>query len=110
MAKAAWKLVRDKIPAIIEAEGKTPETRIVTDKAYSKALTKKLDEEVKELKVELNSDNKYGVTLEICDVLEVLSCIANDRGLKLDELFEIANQKREERGSFLDGIELKIEK
>ena len=42
------KLVRDKIPEIIEASGKTCETEILSDKEYLQMLDKKLDEELAE--------------------------------------------------------------
>ena len=43
------KLVREKIPEIIEASGKTCETEILSDEEYLQMLDKKLDEEVARL-------------------------------------------------------------
>ena len=40
------KLVRDKIPEIIEAGGETPVTRILDDEEYKLCLEEKLNEEV----------------------------------------------------------------
>ena len=40
------KLVRDNIPEIIEASGKTCEMEILSDEEYLQMLDKKLDEEV----------------------------------------------------------------
>lgn len=40
------KLVRDKIPEIIEASGATPLTRILETEEYLSCLETKLDEEV----------------------------------------------------------------
>lgn len=119
MAKATWKLVRDNIPSIIEADGRTPETRVVKDKqAHIKVLKKKLDEEVKELKQELtvfhnpNLDSvcKEKLTEEMADVLEVLAAITELTGIETEYLFAIADQKRKERGGFMAGVELKITK
>ena len=42
------KLVRDRIPEIIEASGKTCVTEILSDEAYLEMLDKKLDEELAE--------------------------------------------------------------
>ena len=42
------KLIRDKIPEIIEASGKTCETEILSDEEYLQMLDKKLDEELAE--------------------------------------------------------------
>ena len=38
------KLVRDKIPALMEAQGKRPETRILSGEEYTRRLEQKLDE------------------------------------------------------------------
>lgn len=46
--KAYNKLVRDKIPEIIEADGKTCKTKILSDEEYIAALETKLNEEVAE--------------------------------------------------------------
>ena len=40
------KLVRDRIPAIIEQQGETPVTRILDGEEYLLHLERKLDEEV----------------------------------------------------------------
>ena len=42
------KLVRDKIPEIIEGNGEKPVTRILNDEEYLKELNTKLQEEVNE--------------------------------------------------------------
>src|SRR5437588_4774560 len=42
------KLVRDKIPEIIKADGKECETRVLGDKEYLLRLHKKLEEELRE--------------------------------------------------------------
>lgn len=46
--KAYNKLVRDKIPEIIEEDGKTCKTKILSDEEYIAALETKLNEEVAE--------------------------------------------------------------
>ena len=42
------KLVRDRIPEIMEANGEIPLTRILDSSAYLECLEEKLDEEVQE--------------------------------------------------------------
>ena len=42
------KLVRDKIPEIIEADGKSCKTKILSDEEYLKMIDAKLDEELAE--------------------------------------------------------------
>ena len=46
--KEYHKLVRDKIPEIIEASGKACKTEILSDEDYLKMLDAKLDEELAE--------------------------------------------------------------
>ena len=48
------KLVRDKIPEIIEADGKTCKTKILSDEEYIAALETKLNEEVAEYQADKN--------------------------------------------------------
>ena len=43
------KLVRDKIPEIIEADGKSCKTKILSDEEYLKMIDAKLDEELAEI-------------------------------------------------------------
>ena len=63
------KLIRDKIPEIIEASGKTCETEILSDEEYLQRLDKKLDEELAEYHQEQNIE-------ELADLLEVLYATA----------------------------------
>lgn len=87
------KLVRDKIPQIIIADGKKPITRILDDEEYLEELDKKLDEEVAEYQVDKSIE-------EMADVLEVLFAICEARGHSVEELMEVRNTKREKRGGF----------
>ena len=73
------KLVRDKIPEIIEEDGKTCKTRILSDEEYIASLEAKLNEEVAEYQVDKNLE-------EMADVLEVLQAICIARGYSLEEL------------------------
>lgn len=91
------KLVRDKIPEIIEADGKTCKTKILSDEEYIAALETKLNEEVAEYQADKNLE-------EMADVLEVLQAICVARGYSLDELETMRAKKAEERGGFSDKI------
>lgn len=108
MAKAQWKLVRDNIPEIMIEQGKTPETRILDDKAYKKALIAKLDEEVKELKQALVGDKLSHTVAEVGDVLEVLAAIGVAFELPNNVIFDTANIKRERNGAFKKRTQLKL--
>lgn len=95
--KAYNKLVRDKIPEIIEADGKTCKTKILSDEEYIAALETKLNEEVAEYQADKNLE-------EMADVLEVLQTICVARGYSLDELEAMRAKKAEERDGFSDKI------
>ena len=87
------KLVRDKIPQIIIADGKKPITRILDGEEYFKELDKKLNEEI----VEYQQDKSIE---EMADVLEVLFAICESRGYSVEKLMKVREEKRETRGGF----------
>ena len=91
------KLVRDKIPAIIESNGKTPKTRILSCEEYTAELEKKLDEEVCEFHKDKNLE-------ELADILEVVYALTENIGCSKEELFTANERKRAERGGFKDRI------
>lgn len=87
------KLVRDKIPEIIEASGKTCETKILSDEEYLQMLDKKLDEELAEYHKDQNIE-------ELADLLEVLYATAKARGYSIEELEQVRVEKQKARGGF----------
>lgn len=91
------KLVRDKIPQIIENSGKTCRTRVLSDDEYITALDMKLREELNEYLAD-------GSMEELADLLEVMMAAAEARGHTFDEVEAIRRDKAEKRGSFHDRI------
>lgn len=91
------KLVRDKIPQIIIADGRTPIVRTLSDEEYLSELDRKLNEEVEEYQADKSLE-------EMADVLEVLFAICEARGHSVDELMEVRDKKREKRGGFRDKV------
>lgn len=87
------KLVRDKIPQMIEAEGFTPNTRVLSDEEYMEALCVKLTEEVQEYLSDRNAE-------ELADILEVVYALANAQGVPQDTLEQIRKAKADARGGF----------
>ena len=87
------KLVRDKIPEIIEADGKACKTHLLSNDEYIAALEVKLNEEVAEYQADKNLE-------EMADVLEVLQAICIARGYSLEELEALRAKKADERGGF----------
>ena len=94
------KLVRDKIIEIIEADNKDAGYRIVSGEEYKEYLIVKLQEEVNEFKEEQNIE-------ELADILEVIEGLLDILRIDWDELFEIKQKKKEDRGGFKKGIILK---
>ncbi len=90
------KLVRDRIPDIMRADGSKPDTRILAGPEYLDSLFHKLLEEADELRaapVESRIE-------EAADVYEVLLAIADTIGSSIGEIQETADRKRAERGGF----------
>lgn len=91
------KLVRDKIPEMIERDGKTCVAHVLSKEEYMLALEAKLDEEVAEYQADKNLE-------EMADVLEVLQAICVARGYSLEELEAMRKKKADERGGFGEKI------
>lgn len=97
MEKTYNKLVRDNIPNIIENNGEVATTRVLDSEEYRCELYKKLNEECLEV---ISSKTKDETLEELADVLEVLKSIAELENVKLEDVIEIAKQKRLKRGGF----------
>ena len=91
------KLVRDKIPEIIKADGKYPIIEILSNEDYLIGLDKKLNEEVAEYQADKSIE-------EMADVLEVLFAICEARGYSIEELMKVREAKRDQRGGFKDKV------
>jgi predicted house-cleaning noncanonical NTP pyrophosphatase (MazG superfamily) len=91
------KLVRDRIPEIIERSGAECKIRILSDKEYIEMIDAKLDEELAEYHKDKNLE-------ELADLLEVVRAAALARGYTLDELEALRAAKAEERGGFTQKI------
>lgn len=87
------KLVRDKIPEIIQKGGKKPVTHIAGEVEYAQRLREKLKEESTEFYVS-------GKDEELADVLEVVHAICDVKGMSMQELEGLRKKKADERGSF----------
>ncbi len=87
------KLVRDRIPEIIEANGQTCVTRILSDEEYIDMVDAKLDEELAEYHRDQNLE-------ELADLLEVIYAVAEARGWSRDRLEQLRADKAAARGTF----------
>ena len=91
------KLVRDKIPMLIENSGERPIVRILDEEEYRRCLEAKLDEEVAEFHSDRNAE-------ELADILEVVYALAETIDCSRDTLLKIYEKKHVERGGFQDRI------
>jgi predicted house-cleaning noncanonical NTP pyrophosphatase (MazG superfamily) len=87
------KLVRDRIPQLIRAEGGVPRVRVAGTAEYRALLRAKLTEEVEEFLA-------AGVVEELADVLEVVLALADELGFGGEELERVRAAKKAERGGF----------
>ena len=87
------KLVRDRIPEIIEKDGKTCVCSELSQDDYITMLDQKLNEELAEYQESKSME-------ELADLLEVMSAVAAARGSSLDEVEKIRFRKKEKRGGF----------
>lgn len=87
------KLVRDRIPEIIEQSGSTCITRILTQEEYLAALDAKLQEELHEYLVDKSME-------ELADLLEVLMAVAEAHGSSFAQVDALRREKAEQRGGF----------
>lgn len=93
------KLVRDKIPEIIEQNGEKPIYRVLDNAEYLKELNIKLLEEANEF---IEADNVE----ELADIMEVLDAIAIVKNISWNEVKKEQEIKRDKRGAFVNKIYL----
>lgn len=91
--KSYHKLVRDRIPEIIEADGKICMTEILSDEDYLRFLDAKLNEELAEYQESKSLE-------ELADLLEVMQAVVKARGWTWDQLEQVRQDKAKKRGGF----------
>ena len=87
------KLVRDRIPEIIEQAGQACSCSVLSDEEYLKMLDEKLNEELAEYQESKSME-------ELADLLEVIRAVTLARGSSPEEVEEIRRIKAEKRGGF----------
>ncbi|MFY0545628.1 phosphoribosyl-ATP pyrophosphohydrolase [Brevibacillus sp. H7] len=91
------KLIRDRIPDIIEATGKRFTTSVLSDAEYLVKLREKCQEELNEYNA-ANTDQEC--LEELADLLEVIYALAQIHGASPADLEAIRRSKAEKRGGF----------
>ena len=94
------KLIRDRIPEIIEAAGKQCIVEVMNEDEYLEALDCKLEEELAEYQADKSLE-------ELADLLEVMYAVVVARGYSIEELERVRKQKAEKRGGFEKRLRLK---
>ena len=87
------KLVRDRIPEIIEANGQDCTVRTLSAQEYAERLDQKLAEELAEYQ-------ESGALEELVDLMELVRAIAHHRGTTWEAFEQLLTSKRENRGGF----------
>ncbi|PIW00824.1 MAG: restriction endonuclease subunit R, partial [Deltaproteobacteria bacterium CG17_big_fil_post_rev_8_21_14_2_50_51_6] len=94
------KLVRDKIPEIIQMSGKDPVFRGLAGSELCEALGRKLLEEAFEFFASWQNGNAKEILCESADILEVILEALKEHGYNLDDLIRARDQRKQERGGF----------
>ena len=97
------KLVRDLIPQIIEADGKTCVTHLLDESQYIAEVNKKMHEELAEYEEATTAEDAVE---ELSDLLELIHAAATYHGVTVDELEAVRAEKAKARGGFNDRIYL----
>jgi predicted house-cleaning noncanonical NTP pyrophosphatase (MazG superfamily) len=97
MRKEYDKLVRDRIPEIIEADGKDCQVRQVDVSEFREYAFKKLREEIEEF-------IENPCALEAADVMEIMNFICYRMGIREQAILAEATAKRVRNGGFEMGF------
>lgn len=99
------KLVRDRIPELMDKEKKNYSIIKVSDDGYNDFLKIKLVEEANEV---LEAKTKDGLIEELADTLEVIDAMIELYNIPMSDVIEVKNNKANERGKFDDKIVMKF--
>ena len=99
-AKLYHKLVRDRIPEIIEAAGKTCICETLSHEDYLRLLDEKLNEELAEYQASKSLE-------ELADLFEVMQAVVRARGWTMEQLESLRAEKAAKRGRFEKKLLLK---
>jgi predicted house-cleaning noncanonical NTP pyrophosphatase (MazG superfamily) len=91
------KLVRDKIPQIIENNGEKFTAKVLNDEDYIKFLKIKAYEELDEYSA---AETDEEAVEELADLLEVIQTLAKHHGSSIEEVEAVRKDKAEKRGGF----------
>ncbi len=96
------KLVRDRIPEIIERDGRAYAVEPMQAGEYRQALSQKLVEEAQEAAMAQPPD----LVIELADLLEVVDTLLAEAGITEAMVREVQQRRRVERGGFAQRLKL----
>lgn len=102
MRKEYDKLVRDKIPEIIQQSGLKCETLTLSESEYRQALRQKVVEEAQEVA----TSEEQNLVTELADIYEVIDAIIETYGINRELIIKEQIRRRNERGGFQKRIKL----
>ena len=98
------KLIRDRIPEIIQKEGNTADIIILSEESFKQAIKEKLIEEATEV---CNAQNRDDILSELADLQEVMDTIKQLYNINTLEVNTIQAVKALQRGKFEKRLYLK---
>ncbi|KKB41764.1 nucleoside triphosphate pyrophosphohydrolase [Bacillus thermotolerans] len=97
------KLVRDRIPEIIEKSGEAYHTRILNETEYREEVRQKMKEELDEY---LGAQTDEEALEELADLLELIHAASRIHGADVEKLEAVRQRKAEKRGRFEEKIDV----
>lgn len=102
MRKEYYKLVRDRIPEIIEKDGRDYEVATLSEDEYRQALRNKLIEEAEEAAIA----EPEKLLVELADLYEIIDAIMAAYGIERESVLSEQRKRRIDRGGFETRIQL----
>jgi predicted house-cleaning noncanonical NTP pyrophosphatase (MazG superfamily) len=96
------KLVRDRIPEIIQAAGRECAAEMMEEEEFHQALRAKLVEEAQEVAVATDAN----LVMELADLYEVIDTLMAASGIDRETVLKEQKRRRLERGGFSRRIKL----
>ncbi len=97
MRRTYDKLIRDRVPELMDADGVRYRVDVLDDAAFRAALLEKLLEEAVEVRA---AEGRSELVKELADVLEVVEALLEVAGVGRDEVRGVQEARRTERGGF----------
>ena len=98
------KLIRDRIPELIEQDGRQYKIKVMPEEEYRQRLAQKLIEEATEAAQSL--DSIPDLTKEIADLYEVIDSLIAAYNLDRQQILDLQTHRRTTRGGFTKRLNL----